>query len=104
MAVQLSEEKDFVQQDKQQIIQDLKKSFLQPVREKLLQFEQELKDRRLDWELIGKSIRIELVTAQGGAPFLFDLKGSNMLMLIELHRALSKALDLQLTMVLVALS
>ncbi|TYH56502.1 hypothetical protein ES332_D08G023900v1 [Gossypium tomentosum] len=45
MAVQLSEEKDFVQQDKQQIIQDLKKRFLQPVREKLLQFEQELKDR-----------------------------------------------------------
>ncbi|KHG11264.1 Activator of 90 kDa heat shock ATPase [Gossypium arboreum] len=45
MAVQLSEEKDYVQQDKQQIIQDLKKRFLQPVREKLLQFEQELKDR-----------------------------------------------------------
>ncbi|KAG8484969.1 hypothetical protein CXB51_021748 [Gossypium anomalum] len=45
MAVQLSEEKDFVQQDKQQITQDLKKRFLQPVREKLLQFEQELKDR-----------------------------------------------------------
>lgn len=45
MAVQVSEEKDFVQQDKLQIIQDLKKRFLQPVREKLLQFEQELKDR-----------------------------------------------------------
>ncbi|GMJ01535.1 hypothetical protein like AT5G58110 [Hibiscus trionum] len=45
MEVKLSEEKDFVQQDKRQIIQDLKKLFLQPVREKLLQFEQELKER-----------------------------------------------------------
>ncbi|KAL4384004.1 hypothetical protein GQ457_15G029430 [Hibiscus cannabinus] len=45
MEVKLSEEKDFVQQDKVQIIQDLKKLFLQPVREKLHQFEQELKDR-----------------------------------------------------------
>ncbi|XP_017981946.1 PREDICTED: uncharacterized protein LOC18589517 [Theobroma cacao] len=44
MEVQLSEEKDLLQQDKLQIIQDLK-LFLQPVREKLLQFEQELKDR-----------------------------------------------------------
>ncbi|WP_348257370.1 hypothetical protein, partial [Salmonella enterica] len=43
MAVQLSEEKDYVQQDKQQIIKDLKKRFLQHVREKLLQFEKELK-------------------------------------------------------------
>ncbi|XP_039048519.1 uncharacterized protein LOC120189277 [Hibiscus syriacus] len=45
MEVKLSEEKEFVLQDKQQIVQDLKKLFLQPVREKLLQFEQELKDR-----------------------------------------------------------
>ncbi|KAE8720854.1 protein HEADING DATE 3A-like [Hibiscus syriacus] len=45
MEVKLSEEKEFVQQDKQQIVRDLKKLFLQPVREKLLQFEQELKDR-----------------------------------------------------------
>ncbi|XWS28193.1 hypothetical protein CRYUN_Cryun25bG0044600 [Craigia yunnanensis] len=44
MEVKLSEEKDFLQQDKLQIIQDLK-LFLQPVREKLFQFEQELKDR-----------------------------------------------------------
>lgn len=44
MEVQLSEEKDILQQDKQQIIHGLK-LFLQPVREKLLQFEQELKDR-----------------------------------------------------------
>ncbi|KAF4353901.1 hypothetical protein CsatB_018546 [Cannabis sativa] len=42
--VKLSEEKDFSHQDKMQIKQDLKQ-FLQPVREKLLQFEQELKDR-----------------------------------------------------------
>ncbi|GLT80326.1 hypothetical protein SLA2020_517720 [Shorea laevis] len=42
--VQLTEEKDLLQQDKLQIIQDMKK-FLQPVREKLLKFEQELKDR-----------------------------------------------------------
>ncbi|XP_021276855.1 uncharacterized protein LOC110411147 [Herrania umbratica] len=44
MEVQLSEEKDLLQQDKLQVIQDLK-LFLQPIREKLLQFEQELKDR-----------------------------------------------------------
>ncbi|GLT97460.1 hypothetical protein SLE2022_150220 [Rubroshorea leprosula] len=44
--VQLTEEKDLLQQDKLQIIQDMKK-FLQPVREKLLNFEQELKDRKL---------------------------------------------------------
>ncbi|XVF69825.1 hypothetical protein PTKIN_Ptkin11bG0112200 [Pterospermum kingtungense] len=44
MEVQLSDEKDILQKDKQQIIQDLK-LFLQPVREKLLQFEQELKGR-----------------------------------------------------------
>ncbi|GKV00413.1 hypothetical protein SLEP1_g13101 [Rubroshorea leprosula] len=44
--VQLPEEKDLLQQDKLRIIQDMKK-FLQPVREKLLNFEQELKDRQL---------------------------------------------------------
>ncbi|PON81376.1 Activator of Hsp90 ATPase, N-terminal [Trema orientale] len=44
MEVRLSEEKNFLHQDKLQISQDLKQ-FLQPVREKLLQFEQELKDR-----------------------------------------------------------
>ncbi|XP_022753486.1 uncharacterized protein LOC111301790 isoform X2 [Durio zibethinus] len=44
MEVKLSEEKDFLQQDKLQIIQDLK-LFLQPFREKLFQFEQELKDK-----------------------------------------------------------
>ncbi|WCJ34649.1 chaperone binding ATPase activators [Euphorbia peplus] len=44
MEVQLSNEKDLLQQDKLRIKQDLK-LFLQPVREKLLQFEQELKDR-----------------------------------------------------------
>uniref|UniRef100_A0A6M2F4P1 Activator of Hsp90 ATPase AHSA1-like N-terminal domain-containing protein n=1 Tax=Populus davidiana TaxID=266767 RepID=A0A6M2F4P1_9ROSI len=44
MQVQLNDEKDLSQQDKLQISQDLK-LFLQPVREKLLQFEQELKDR-----------------------------------------------------------
>ena len=41
--VGLSEEKDLQQEDKQRIIKDLKQ-FLQPVREKLNQFEQELKD------------------------------------------------------------
>lgn len=44
MTVKLTEDKDLKQQDKQTICQDLKQ-FLQPVREKLLQFEQELKDR-----------------------------------------------------------
>ncbi|KDP27762.1 hypothetical protein JCGZ_19791 [Jatropha curcas] len=44
MEVRLSDEKDLPQQDKQQINRDLK-LFLKPVREKLLQFEQELKDR-----------------------------------------------------------
>lgn len=44
MEVRLSEEKDLVHQDKLQVSQNLK-LFLQPVREKLLQFEQELKDR-----------------------------------------------------------
>ncbi|GAV83139.1 Aha1_N domain-containing protein [Cephalotus follicularis] len=44
MEVRISEEKDLLQQDEVQIIQDLKQ-FLQPVREKLHQFEQELKDR-----------------------------------------------------------
>lgn len=44
MQIKLSEEKDLLQQDKLQICQDLKQ-FLLPVREKLLQFEQELKDR-----------------------------------------------------------
>jgi len=42
--VRLSEEKDLGQQDKLRISKDLK-LFLQPVREKLLQFEQELKER-----------------------------------------------------------
>lgn len=42
--VRLGEEKDLLHQDKLQISQDLK-HFLQPVREKLLQFEEELKDR-----------------------------------------------------------
>ncbi|KAK2646133.1 hypothetical protein Ddye_021328 [Dipteronia dyeriana] len=44
MQVRLSEEKDLLQPDKFQISQDLK-LFLSPVREKLVQFEQELKDR-----------------------------------------------------------
>ncbi|KAG7023781.1 hypothetical protein SDJN02_14807 [Cucurbita argyrosperma subsp. argyrosperma] len=44
MEVRLSEEKDLVGEDKLQICQDLKR-FLQPVREKLHQFEQELKER-----------------------------------------------------------
>ncbi|KAL7096204.1 hypothetical protein ACP275_10G068000 [Erythranthe tilingii] len=42
--VKLSEEKDVPPQDKVRIIKDLK-LFLQPLREKLLQFEEELKDR-----------------------------------------------------------
>ncbi|XP_010278440.1 PREDICTED: uncharacterized protein LOC104612637 [Nelumbo nucifera] len=42
--VRLNEEKSLVQQDKLRIIQDLR-LFLQPIREKLVQFEQELKDR-----------------------------------------------------------
>ncbi|KAJ4709117.1 Activator of Hsp90 ATPase [Melia azedarach] len=44
MQVRLSEDKDLSKEDKLQINQDLK-LFLQPVREKLLQFELELKDR-----------------------------------------------------------
>ncbi|GKV20539.1 hypothetical protein SLEP1_g30642 [Rubroshorea leprosula] len=44
MEVRLNEEQDLLQQVKLQIIQDMKQ-FLKPVREKLLQFEQELKDR-----------------------------------------------------------
>ncbi|KAF9679884.1 hypothetical protein SADUNF_Sadunf06G0062000 [Salix dunnii] len=44
MKVQLNDVKDLSEQEKQTISQDLK-LFLQPVREKLLQFEQELKDR-----------------------------------------------------------
>ncbi|XP_059461192.1 uncharacterized protein LOC132190271 [Corylus avellana] len=44
MEVRLSEEKDLLQQEKSRVCQDLK-LFLQPIREKLLQFEQELKDR-----------------------------------------------------------
>ena len=44
MEVRLGEEKDLVGEDKLQICQDLKR-FLQPVREKLHQFEQELKER-----------------------------------------------------------
>ncbi|CAN6580057.1 hypothetical protein ACFX13_032204 [Malus domestica] len=43
MEVKLSEEKDLLHQDKLRVSQDLK-LFLQPVREKLLQFEQELKE------------------------------------------------------------
>ncbi|OWM89238.1 uncharacterized protein LOC116197684 [Punica granatum] len=42
--VRLSEEKDLLQQDKLMIKKDLK-HFLKPVREKLSQFEEELKDR-----------------------------------------------------------
>lgn len=45
MEVKLSEEKELLHQDKVQIGQDMKRHFLQPVREKLLQFEEELKDR-----------------------------------------------------------
>ncbi|KAK6944623.1 Activator of Hsp90 ATPase, N-terminal [Dillenia turbinata] len=44
MEVRLSEDKDLSQEDKKRIIQDLKQ-FLWPLREKLLQFEEELKDR-----------------------------------------------------------
>ncbi|OVA19339.1 Activator of Hsp90 ATPase [Macleaya cordata] len=42
--VRISEEKDLEQQDKVRVRQDLR-LFLQPIREKLLQFEQELKER-----------------------------------------------------------
>ncbi|PIA44071.1 hypothetical protein AQUCO_01800252v1 [Aquilegia coerulea] len=42
--IRLSEEKDLAQQDKLRIKQDLN-LFLQPIREKLLQFELELRDR-----------------------------------------------------------
>ncbi|XP_077238647.1 chaperone binding / ATPase activator isoform X2 [Tasmannia lanceolata] len=42
--VRLSEEKDLAKEEKQQICKDLR-LFLTPIREKLLQFEQELKDR-----------------------------------------------------------
>ncbi|KAL0308358.1 UNVERIFIED_CONTAM: hypothetical protein Sradi_5778100 [Sesamum radiatum] len=42
--VKLNEDKDVAAQDKQRIIQDLK-SFLHPLKEKLLQFEEELKAR-----------------------------------------------------------
>ncbi|XLS95153.1 hypothetical protein HN51_071161 [Arachis hypogaea] len=45
MQVKLNEDKDMLPQDKTEICNDLKKLFLEPVREKLLQFEQELKDR-----------------------------------------------------------
>ncbi|XP_022157075.1 uncharacterized protein LOC111023885 [Momordica charantia] len=44
MEVRLSEEKDLLAEDKLRVCQDLKR-FLQPVREQLLQFEQELKER-----------------------------------------------------------
>lgn len=44
VTVKINEGKDLQQQDKQGISQDLK-SFVQPIREKLLQFEQELKER-----------------------------------------------------------
>lgn len=42
--MRLSEEEDLLQQDKLMIKQDLKQ-FLNPVRRKLSQFEEELKDR-----------------------------------------------------------
>ncbi|KAI3929162.1 hypothetical protein MKX01_006398 [Papaver californicum] len=42
--IRLNEEKDIAHQDKMQIRQDLK-LFLKPIREKMLEFEQELKDR-----------------------------------------------------------
>lgn len=42
--MRLSEEKDLLHQDKMRITGDLK-MFLQPVREKLLEFEEELKGR-----------------------------------------------------------
>nr|XP_043630654.1 uncharacterized protein LOC122601989 [Erigeron canadensis]XP_043630655.1 uncharacterized protein LOC122601989 [Erigeron canadensis] len=42
--VRLNEEKDLVHQDKHQIRQDMK-MFLKPIREKLLEFEAELKER-----------------------------------------------------------
>ncbi|KAI5659077.1 hypothetical protein M9H77_27870 [Catharanthus roseus] len=42
--VRLSEDKDLVHEEKQRIIQDMRQ-FFQPLREKLHQFEQELKDR-----------------------------------------------------------
>ncbi|GAB2276259.1 hypothetical protein Dimus_010990 [Dionaea muscipula] len=44
VTVNLKDEKDLPQQDKHSICQDLK-LFLQPLREKLLQFEQELRER-----------------------------------------------------------
>lgn len=44
MEVQLSEGKDLEVADKQQINKDVE-LFLQPIRERLLKFEQELKDR-----------------------------------------------------------
>lgn len=44
IVVRLSEEKDLAAEDKTRVTQDLG-LFLPPIREKLLQFEQELKDR-----------------------------------------------------------
>lgn len=44
MEVRLSDDKGLQQEDKQRINQDLK-LFLAPIREKLLQFELEIKDR-----------------------------------------------------------
>ncbi|GAB2222891.1 hypothetical protein Droror1_Dr00017022 [Drosera rotundifolia] len=44
LLVKLKDDKDLQQQDKHRICQDLKQ-FLQPLREKLLQFEQELRER-----------------------------------------------------------
>lgn len=44
MEVRMSEDKDLPHQNKLRICQDLM-LFLRPVREKLLQFEQEIKDR-----------------------------------------------------------
>jgi activator of HSP90 ATPase len=43
--VRVSDEKDLLHQQKLQVTRDLKKLFLEPLRKKLLQFEQELKER-----------------------------------------------------------
>lgn len=44
MQVRISDDKELVHEEKQRVIQDMNQ-FLQPVRDKLQQFEQELKDR-----------------------------------------------------------
>ncbi|XP_073152753.1 uncharacterized protein [Henckelia pumila] len=49
--VQLSEDKDFKPQEKQQINQDLK-SFLKPLQERLLKFEEETQVS-IDWRCVG---------------------------------------------------